>query len=694
MPKNLPVSSIASRIVSLSLGFLTAASVMGQERIATLPGYQSYRQLVQRRDTPFEYGRIEVEWAPDGKRFTALHDGRREQYDVDSGTWSPVHANPRRQTDRMVPARGRQFDSVTSPDGILQAVSRDRNIYIKKAGSEYAVTTDGSASTRVKYGAASWVYGEELDQREAMWFSPDSKKLAFYRFDESKVPDYYLARSQVEVQDRLDVEAYPKAGAPNPISEVQIYDLSTKQTVKLDAHFGDPKMGEYVYNVRWSAKGDQILFFRENRLQNRMQFCAGDAQTGACRTILEESNPNGWVPYMPGSGWTDSGEVPLYLGDDKFIWVSERNGYRNAYLYNLSGRLLNTLTNNAFDLQRLLGVEADGSLWYTAHDGKYPSQVELHKVKLDGSADERLTDPALSHAVQVDPTGKYFVDIAEGLDVLPQTRLCDSKGKVLRILASSDAEKAKELGLKPVERISYVAADGVTRLYGYISKPTHFDAKKRYPLLVSVYGGPDSSGTSEQYQETDALSEFGFVVAWFDGRGTFGRGREFSQAVYRHLGGAEIDDQAAGVKSLAKLPYIDGSRVGIFGTSYGGYASLMALLRYPDIFKSASASSPVTDWRNYDSTYTERYMDTPQRNPAGYSAASALTYAKDKRGSLLLYFGTSDNNVHPSNTVQLISAFDRAGKGYELALGPDEEHSGVNEMRMMEFFIDHLVLER
>ena len=669
----------------------------GQERIQSMPGYAAYSEMRAKRSNACRYGRLSVTWSDDGTKFSAQHAGKVETYHLASKTWTNggLEAISQAGHGRVEPARGRQFDSISSPDGKSRAICRERNVVLSMAdGQEVAVTTDGSESSRVKYGAASWVYGEELDQREAMWFSPDGKKLAFYRFDESKALDYYLTLSQTTVQDQLNAEAYPKAGAPNPIADVLVYDLATKRTTQLKVRFGEPEMGHYIYSVRWSPDGTELLFFRQNRKENRMEVCAGNPETGECRTILEERNPNGWVPYQPGSDWTETGEIPLFLPDRKLIWVSERSGFRNAYLYDLSGRLICPLTQNQFDLQRLLLVDPKGRLWYTAHNGSYPSQIELHRVNLDGTGDVTLTDIKLSHSVEVSPAGNAFVDVAEALDVLPVTRLCTADGVVVQVLMRSDASQAVQIGLKPVERVEFLAADGVTKLYGYLAKPTHFDPSKRYPLLVSVYGGPESSGTQDAYVEPDPLTDFGFLIAWFDGRGTFGRGRAFLDAVYRKLGVVDIDDQAAGVKALAKRPYVDAKHVGIYGTSYGGYASLMALLRYPSVFQAAAASSPVTDWHNYDSTYTERYMGLPEENEAGYRRGSALTYVMNKRGHLLIYFGTADNNVHPSNTIQLVNALNREGKGYEMVLGPDEEHSGVDDMRMMEFFIDHLVLGR
>lgn len=260
-------------------------------------------------------------------------------------------------------------------------------------------------------------------------------------------------------------------------------------------------------------------------------------------------------------------------------------------------------------------------------------------------------------------------------------------------LAEGDLAAIRQAGFAPPEEFTYKAADGKTDLYGLLYKPSDFDPNKKYPLLVDVYAGPDTPQAemvTENFRLGRGLTEMGFLVASFDGRGTTGRGAAFRDAVYGRLGQAEIDDQAAGVKFLRQRPYVDGAHVGIYGTSYGGYASLMCLLRYPDVFAAASASSAVTDWRNYDSIYTERFMGLPAQNQKGYEAASAMSYVKNLKGKLLLYYGTADNNVHPANTLQLISALGEAGKSYDLQVGPDAGHTAVNQNRMLEFFLDAL----
>jgi dipeptidyl-peptidase-4 len=274
--------------------------------------------------------------------------------------------------------------------------------------------------------------------------------------------------------------------------------------------------------------------------------------------------------------------------------------------------------------------------------------------------------------------------------VPPVTRLLNRDGEIVDVIAKSDLKKFNALKLRPVALLKFKAADGETDLFGLLHFPSDFNPHLKYPLLVSVYAGPSTTGARETFVTPNALTELGFLVASFDSRSASGRGKRFLDAIYQKLGTVEIDDQAAGVRALAKRIYVDAKHVGIFGTSYGGTASLLCLLRYPEVFQAASASSAVVDFRNYDSIYTERYMWLPQENKSGYDAASPITYAKNLRGALLLYYGTADNNVHPSNTLQLIKELQRLGKSFEVQVGPDLGHTSVNRDRMMEFFIQNL----
>ncbi|MDB6066739.1 MAG: ptpA 7 [Pedosphaera sp.] len=699
------IMNLVKQPLLVVLGFivLIQSNVTAQDHLKAMPGYQQFHTMSLQLTNAAKLGSVSVSWKDEGNAFEYQWGGKRYRYDIASGTATELKKpstdaprdppRGRRPGRSSGPERGRQFASATSPDGKLKALYRDNNLWMTDVDgtNEFAITTDGNEKSRIKYGTASWVYGEELDQSTAIWWSTNSTKLAYYRFDESKVHDFYLQLNQTKIQDTLNTEAYPKAGAPNPIVDLFIYDVETKKSIQVDVRdgkpFDDSVVGHYAYHVAWSPDGKQLLFNRTNRRQNILEFCACDPETGKCHVILREE----WLP-----SWTDNNPAMRFLKDGhRFIWTSERTGWRNFYLYDLDGTFLGPLTSHTFEVEDIEQVDEDaGQFYYMAHDGDNPMKLQLHRAGLNGQGDVRLTDPAFNHTVNIAPDHRHFIDVAQTHDSPPVTRLMDASGKPLHDLAKSDTTNYTRLHLKPVELFKFKAADGETDLYGMLHFPSNFKPGKKYPLIVSVYAGPDTTGARETFTMPNVLTEFGFLVATFDSRSASGRGKRFTDAIYFKLGQPEIDDQAAGVKSLWHRSYLNKDRVGIFGVSYGGYVSAMAILRHPDVFSAASASSPPTDWHLYDSIYTERYMWIPQENKQGYDIGSAMTYADKLKGHLLLYYGTADNNVHPSNSLQLIRALQQAGKSFEVQVGPDQGHSAVSRDRMMEFFIENLVLHQ
>lgn len=707
--KKVNADATAARAAIVTI-FLCIASVaaQAQDRLRTMPGYDQYQRMLPLiRQAAAAGGRFGsgVTWSADSRSFEYLSAGKRFRYDVaerrSTEETSPATELPAGGRGRGrggfagMPERGRQFTAAVSPAGNFRAYYRDRNIWLSdtSGANAAAITTDGSAQTRVKYGTASWVYGEELSQRTAMWWSPDGKKLAYYRFDEHDVPDFYLTPGLTRVQDTLNVEAYPKPGAPNPVVDLYVYDVGSKHTTRIDVRDGKPfensVVGYYVYAVNWSPDGHELTFLRTNRRQNVLELAACNPASGSCRTVVREEWPTGWIDDDPAP------TIEWLADKNRFIWESGRSGFNNYYLYDFkAGRLITPLTQLPAEVAGIVRVdERAGVLYYLARDGDNHLEIQLHRVGLDGKNDRRLTDPAFTHTVSLSPDGRSIVDVAETHDRAPVTRLLDGDGKIVAEVATTDLSAFEKLGLKKVELYTYRTSDGQATLHGSISFPSTFDPSKKYPVLVSVYGGPGvMNAVSERFTMPSPLTEYGFIVVELEARTNPGMGRKALDAVYLKLGQTEIDDMADGVKALWSRPYIDRDRVGIFGTSYGGYTSVMEILRYPDVFAAASASSPPTDWRNYDTIYTERYMWLPQENRDGYDKGSALTYVDQLRGRLMLYYGTMDNNVHPTNMMQLIAALQRAGKSFEVQVGPDQGHSGLNQARMMEFFIENLVL--
>jgi dipeptidyl-peptidase-4 len=685
--------------------FLLPLHTRAQDRLKSMPGYERYQRMLRETTNAVKLGALAVTWTNDSQALDYRKDGKRYRYDIARRTSTllpppSTNAEPRQEGERRRegrsrperPERGRQYSSAISPDSQHKASYRERNLWLSDTNGTngIAITSDGSDKTRIKYGTANWVYGEELDQNTAIWWSSNSQKVAFYRFDESQVQDYHLALDQTKIQSRLDLEPYMKAGAPNPLVDILIYDLASKRTVKVEVREGKPfdnsVVGHYVYGVSWTHDSRELLFHRTNRRQNIMEFCAANPESGKCRVIVREEWPASWTENHPARRFLKDGR--------RFIWTSERTGWRNLYLYELSGKLLTTLTRHDFEVGDIIHVnEEDGYLFYTARSGDNPLKLQLHRVGLDGKGDARLTNPAFHHSVNMAPDGRHFIDVAQTHDTPPFTRLLDADGNTLDELAASDSSRFKRLGMRPVELLRFKAADGETDLYGLLHFPSHFKPTRKYPLLVSVYAGPGTVGARETFTMPNPLTEFGFLVATFDSRSASGRGKRFMDAIYQKFGRTEVDDQAAGVKSIRERRYVDRDRVGMYGTSYGGTVSATCLLRYPDVFHAACASSAVTDYRNYDTIYTERYMGLPQENKDGYDAASVLNYATNLTGRLLLFYGTADNNVHPANTLQLIQALQKAGKSFEVQVGPDQGHTAVNRDRMMEFFIENLALK-
>lgn len=691
------------KLYSKKTGFFAALSILllstgistAQDKLKEMPGYDRYVEMAPKLYSSIKRAPSSVQWAEDGKSFTYFENGKTYKYDVRRKRATEIETPKRTQTNRRNwenrPARGRQYASADSPDEKLKAFTKDRNMYISDAdGSNVrAITTLGNDENQIKFGIATWVYGEELGQNTAMWWSPDSKKIAFYRFEEKEAKKYYVLYNQTKIQDSVEIEAYPKVGAKNLPVDLMVYDLETKKTVTLDVRDGNPyndgAVGTYLYDIKWSPDGTELLFHSTNRKQDIMEYRAGNPVTGKTRVVVREE----WL-----ASFTENSPEIYELKDNKhFIWASERNGYKNYYLYNYDGTLVNPITQHNFEVARIIDVdEKNKVMHYMARSGDNHMKMQLHRVNLNGTKDVRLTDPAYNHSVTLSPTHKHFIDVAQTHNIPPFMNLMDSKGRKVAEIAESDMTEFNKLGFKTVEVFTFTSADGETELHGMLHFPSNFDPTKKYPVILSNYGGPATNAFRETFTTPSALTEFGFLVVNVDGRNVGGRGKRLLDKLYGNLGIVEMDDFAEGMKSLRNRPYFNKDKVGVYGTSYGGTTAAMSLLRFPDVYHAAVANSAVTDWRNYDNIYTERFMNLLENNLKGYEASSLMNYAKDLKGELMIFYGTNDNNVHPANSLQLIQSLQKAGKSFEVQVGPDQGHTALNTFRMMEFFIQHLVL--
>lgn len=704
---------------------------VAQEVFSNLPGHERYQQILKSLGPLTAAGRVSnVTWSSDGATLTFQTRDQWQQVDLTSLTmapWSPPEGEPspgasgrqrRARTGRPPVPRAEQSPRVPSPDGKRIAIYRDFNVTIEpfrdpadrdpaddtmsagEADSDQApndatrprdsnqpvdeiiqVTTSGSEYFR--YGTACWVYGEELDQDSAMWWSPDGTKLAFYEIDERHLQDYYLTTDNVELYTDLQVVRYPKAGMDNPIAGLLIFDLASRQTLRVDVG-GDRQ--QYVYDVRFTPCGTHLLFNRTNRRQDRLEVMAADVTTGQTRLVVTENQPT----------WQENRPLLRFLEDgQRFIWETERTGWRQFELRQLDGSLLHPLSPvEPYPVEAIVQLdEPAGLLYYSAYSDSNPLNAHLHRVRLDGTQPSRLTGKPLHHsAFHIAPDNRWFIATYEAIDTPPVTALFNDRGEEVLELARGTSEQAEALGLVAPELFSFTAADGHTQLQGVLHKPAGFDPSRKYPLVISVYGGPGSRGLSNRYDPAKPHCEFGFLIATVANRGTTGRGKAFESATYMKLGTVDIQDQADGVRWLSQRPYVDASRVGIFGHSYGGYMSALALLRYPDLFHVGVAGAPVTDWKNYDTIYTERYMRTPDENLDGYRDGSCLTYVSQLKGRLLLLHGLVDDNVHPSNTWQLADALQRENLRFDMMIYPRNKHgltSNATELRW-EYLHRHL----
>ncbi len=687
-----------------------AAGVSYPTVMNELPGYSAFAKISGLRRGVGEAGRVSrIEWSADGKIAAFTNSGKRKTVVLETGVISDYEKfemadskGPAVKSLKVAVApvgRAEQRLWTISPDNRWKAIYKDFNVQLlpvsasedssedeatDEATDVIQVTTDGNV--KLRYGTCCWVYGEELDQSDAMWWSPDGKKLAFYRVAESHMKDYNLSVKNVDVYPSLETTRYPTAGEANPHVALMIYDVAAKSTIKVNV---DGLEDQYLFDIGFAPDSKSLKFHRTNRWQNQLDVMSADVDSGEVKTIVSETQ----------STWQNNSPVFDLLEDDRrFIWQTEKSGYRAFELRSIEGERLNPLTMPGdYPVNRIEKLDEEaGWLYYSAFPDSNPYNLQYFRVRLDGTQGTRLTGKSLNHtSLTVSPDHRYFFVTCESPEVAPETTLYSADGNQMAVVATDDSEVAAEYQLTPPELFHFTADDGVTEIWGVLYKPTNFDPNKKYPLLIDVYGGPQSGAFNNRYSAGNAACEFGFVIAKIGNRGTSGRSKAFESATYLKLGGPDLQDQADGVKFLSQRSYVDASRVGIYGHSYGGYMTALALLKFPAVFHVGVSGAPVTHWKNYDTIYTERYMRTPEENPEGYEQGSCMKYADSLKGRLLLVHGLMDDNVHPSNTWQLADALYKAGKRFDMQIYPGFRHgigSTYSSVRW-EYLCRHLLPE-
>lgn len=614
-------------------------------------------------------------WFRQGNAWKVMSLEQGTVADAPEGT-EPPPPPPPPPRDLPAPSRARQRPSEPSPDGAWVAACVDGNVRLTPVGAPQdgrdaaAVQVTSEGGNGLRFGTASWVYGEELDQTTGMWWSPDSRWLAYYRFDDSRVPPFTMLGGLTDLFTTTSVERYPKPGDRNPDAGIELVAIADPAR-RISVDVGARDQWEYVYGPQWAPDSSELLFYRTNRRQNVLELCAADPATGAVRVVVREEQPN-WQQNRPEMRWLRDGR--------RFIWSTERSGWKQYEIRSMDPAVAPVpLTRGEFPIESIVAVDEDaGRLWYSAGSGAHAIEPQLMSVRLDGTDQRRHTTADAHHArFSVAPGGAHFVASDETLVRPPVMRLRRADGSVVADLpGGADGDPWQARGLVPPEPLTLKAADGVTDLFGILHFPSDFDASRRYPMVVETYGGPHARTVRWSFSRPDPDCELGFLVLRVDNRGTPGRGKAFEDATYLSLGGPDVDDQAAAARQVAQRPYVDPARIGISGSSYGGYMSIMALLRQPEVFRSAVAYSGPTDWRQYDTIYTERFMRTPQENPKGYDAGSAVARAADLKGALLVIHGMQDDNVHPNNMWALAERLYELDRPFGMLLFPKAGHGG------------------
>ncbi|MFQ5798361.1 MAG: DPP IV N-terminal domain-containing protein [Bacteroidota bacterium] len=642
--------------------------------------------VLRERDQPFPISHYL--WSPDGDKI--LFADKLRARAVKTGGNFLLYDIRTQKFQKLTDTNEPQVNVQFSPDGKMIGFVRSNNIYVMDltSGTETQLTFDGAE--HVLNGHFDWVYEEEFKIIVGWKWSPDSKRIAYWQLDENRVPEFPIMNFE-PLHPQVTTMRYPKAGDPNSIVRIGIVSLETKQTTWADIGSEDDI---YIPRIKWTRNPNVLSIQRMNRAQNKLELLLADATTGKTRVILTEEEDT----------WVDVRDHLTFLEQDQFLWSSERDGFLHFYLYAMDGSLIRQVTRGPWEVDKLCAVDENHRAIYFTSTEQSPLERHVNRITLEGTHMQRLSEEEGWHKAKFSPDVSKYIHTYSSSSIPPRVSLRNNDGRLVRSIEDNPMHILNEYRMSKMEFFAFTTSDGII-LNGWMIKPPGFSSNggeptKKYPALLYVYAGPGSqtvknSWDGNRYLWHQLMAQKGYIVVSVDNRGTGARGKAFKSITYKNLGKWESNDQIEAAKFLGSLPYVDPSRIGIWGTSYGGYLASLATFVGSDVFKTAVAVAPVTDWRFYDTIYTERYMLRPEKNPEGYAESAPLMHAEKLHGSYLLIHGTADDNVHWQNSVMLADQLRKHGKQFETMFYHGEDHRlrGPNTRVHLFTLITNFILE-
>jgi dipeptidyl-peptidase 4 len=610
---------------------------------------------------------VQLQWFPNGHDVLASVEQRL----------FVVHRNGK--FDLIKGNKDTEQDPKLSPDGQKLLYRTGSDLFIRDLNTDKSVQLTHDGSPTLLNGELDWVYPEELDLGTATWWSPDSKRIAFLQFDVTSEFVY----PQVDLLSRRaasEPERYPQSGTPNAKVRLGVITVDSGAVTWMNTG-NDPNL--LLARVAWLPDSSSLAVETAPRVQNALDLMLCDPASGKQKTIIHEHSKT-WINIVDN--------LTFLKNSPEFLWTSERDGFRHIYRYSLNGELRGQVTSGQWEVSRVVAVDEPGKrILYTGSEDT-PLETNLYTVAFSGGNRTRLTKPGFDHAIDSNEDGSFYLDRFSSLTSPVQTTLMSGDGKHATELVEADKSKTKNLQLQPTEIVKVPASDGAT-MYAQLVRPVGFKEGVRYPAIVEVYGGPGVQAIRNNWQGVNMAQVYaanGYVVWQMDNRGSTGRGHTFEEPIYHELGKQEVKDQKLGVEYLTRMGFVDPKRVGVTGWSYGGYMTIHCLLWAPETFRAGVAGAPVTDWNNYDTIYTERYMGLPNENPRGYEAASNVVHAARLQGPLLIEHNIEDDNVLFQNSIQMVNALEQAHKQYAMQIYPQKTHgvTGPIQKTLLEATLD------